>query len=401
MASHSAFEGPSFRGPVFNPFDVVIIGLDTDGKFHPEMNQPRRNKLPLDTDKVATAKKHGIKPPIIVRKVTFPAGQVVFGKKLDREVPLPCAIDGRQRVKHARQATLEKRDELQDESFYVGVRAVYEAGINDVDTAVLQWSTNHFTTPPDPLTTAKEVQNLVNLMGSEEAVAEKMGWTGTQRVKEYLALGGAVEEVKDAVANGDLCGSAGARLGQYLTEKEQREVVKEAIAEGKTTVKAIEEKIRDVKAKNGRSRTRKITKATFGPEFNEPVKDGKGTPQPNRRQLVAIHTELERMLEEDNRADHQALDGAVWFARWYLYGKVAPPFVLDAIVGIMKRTDQIADEDEADDSTAEATETASEESAAPVAARSKRISKKKGKTKGRAARATKGRAKSTKRFAKR
>jgi hypothetical protein len=328
--SRKAFDAARFDGSRFNPFEVVIIGIDTDGTFHSEMYQKRRNSIPVNDAKDKTSqefydsiRRFGVKKPILVRKIMFSAGEKVFGKKLAKDTHFPVVLAGRQRVKNARQVTLDVRNESASEKFVSWVKGVYENGIDDATTVILDRQLNHCAFGQDFLDDAEAAKKLYDQSGGDEAyVLKEMNW-GPQRLSEAFALlSNGVSELKEAVRKKEISGSAAVRLAQYLPAKEQKEELKNAVQTGKTSIKDIEGAINRRKAKKGTKKKRTIKNAKFSPEIvavaaqetpaaspaassvdrsSASLDDqSHGYPTLGRRQLIAIFNELENMENDEN-----------------------------------------------------------------------------------------------------
>jgi len=344
--SKQALDGKVIKAFAMDPFTLVVVGVDTEDTPENQatvahIHYDRRILLPINDEMVANFLDIGVKEPVIVKKFIFKSGSKVFGNVLIEDTAFGVVLDGRQRILHARSATEKLREEAGREAF-VSVPAMLESGSDDVSSLVTSFSLNHFRKEETPYDKAIKAKQLWDITKDESLVCRRLQW-GPQRFREMMALlSHGAPELKEAVQlgadNGGIGASAAVRLAQNLTKDEQVEELHHAVETGNTSISAVEKRIREKKrgqaGQAGKSE-RTIRNATFGEEFKKPEKDK--LPEPGRRQMIALLNELERMIEEDNRADETQMDAIAWAFRWLVRGARPPACVVDAIAHIMKR----------------------------------------------------------------
>lgn len=214
------------RSNVFNvdANALTIIGLDTDdGVTHPLYDE--RIRLPLDESMVESIMTHGVKVPILVVK----DGDAVV------------VVDGRQRVRHAREAAKRKRAT-------VTVKAILEKGSFE-DQALIGVLTNEQRQADSYAVRAIKAKRLMALGKTPKEVALAFGWTSTGPLTALLAFDGLDAEVKAAVDDGKLSMSAAAKLAP-LPRDQQRSELAAALAEsgGRVVGKdAMRERVRTIR----------------------------------------------------------------------------------------------------------------------------------------------------------
>lgn len=351
--SKQALDGKRLNAFAMNPFSLVIVGIDTEDT--PELQATvahahwdRRIFLPLDDDMINNILDIGVKKNVTVKKFIFKAGTKVFGKKLDEDTALPVITDGRQRTRCARAGTEKLREEAGRDAF-IAVPVMLENGTDEASSLFGSYALNHYHQAETPYDKAVRAKKLLDLTQDREMVCRRLQW-GEQRLDEMLTLlANGAPEVKKAVQAGEIGASAAVRLAQNLPADEQVKELEHAKATGNTSISAVEKRIREKKrqgkgkgAAKGNKPERTIKNATFGEEFDQKF-DKKGSlPEPGRRQMIALLNELERMDEEDNRADRLELDAISWCFRWLVRGAMPPKCIVDAIHNIRTRTQAAA-----------------------------------------------------------
>ena len=144
----------------FNPNDLVIIGLDTDdGEEHPDYDS--RIELPLDEAMLESIKANGVQQVVDIA--------IVDGQ--------PVVIDGRQRVRHAREAGVEE------------VTANVHRGLSDSDRTRFAIRANMHRQDDDQVTEAEKAARLTEMEVSDEDICRDFGWSiGTLRNRRKLVL---------------------------------------------------------------------------------------------------------------------------------------------------------------------------------------------------------------------
>jgi ParB-like chromosome segregation protein Spo0J len=163
------FEGAERRQYFMLPADqIILVGLDTPHKSKAEhFLFDARVHLPVDPIKVENVRKHGIIKAVIVRKIDGKA----YG------------VDGRQRVKWAREATRLNKAERGKP---VLVPCIERKG-SDEQLWSASRSANAVSERPDPLVIASEIADLVNMGVPEAEIAVDYAFTVAQ-VKDHLRL---------------------------------------------------------------------------------------------------------------------------------------------------------------------------------------------------------------------
>lgn len=161
----------TFEGAELDPFEIVIVGIDTkhDSKFGPNGHwlYDSRILLPLDPNKVANVRKHGVIKPIIVRKIDGRA----------------YCLDGRQRVRWAREA---QSLNLAEGGHKIMIRVIQRKG-TEAQLHAASRSANAVVEAPDPITLAEEIAELLNQGVDPAEVAVDYGITEAE-VKESQKL---------------------------------------------------------------------------------------------------------------------------------------------------------------------------------------------------------------------
>jgi ParB-like chromosome segregation protein Spo0J len=210
----NAFDAKRSNLYLFDPDDLVIIGLDTDdGPEHPLWD--KRATEPVDQKLVANIKALGkILVSISVRK---------NGEKAE-------VIQGRRRVKAARALNEELRKEGRE---IIRVPATVERA-DDSKSFGMMVSENELRENDGPMAKARKVQRYIDLGNGEEDAAKIFGVT-LNGLKLYLKLLDLVAPVQKLVEDGKMSASAAANLSD-LPREEQKAQADKLIAEGKATI---------------------------------------------------------------------------------------------------------------------------------------------------------------------
>lgn len=209
----------------FHPSHLCIIGLDTkDGPEHPDYDS--RVELPLNPDMVESIRENGVQQVVDIA--------IVDGQ--------PVVIDGRQRVRHAREAGV---DEV----------TCQVKRLDDVARARYAIIANAFRQNDDHVTEAEKARRLEAMVetdkeGSEvrlvsdEQICKDFGWSiGTLRNRRKLVDGTLPKTVLNMVKAGKLTVSAAMALHKSASTEEgwtAEDIITEAkeLAEGGTSKQA-------------------------------------------------------------------------------------------------------------------------------------------------------------------
>lgn len=229
----------------FNPDALHLV----DDVNHPLYDE--RIHLPIDDAMVRNIADQGVLEPIIVWK--------------DRETGKVCVVDGRQRVRHTREANTLLTAEGKDVLLIPGV--VRQGSAVRMSQAMV--SANEIRRADTPLGRAKKMASMIERGHDEDDLALLFG-VGTQTVRATLALLECTQAVQDAVESGAVNVSQARQLATMPPE-EQRETVK-ALADAGTGVKGHERARRqrevlaskDPASAKPRMKTRKEIMAALG-----------------------------------------------------------------------------------------------------------------------------------------
>lgn len=203
-----AIEGTRLNAFGLDPDDVVIVGLDDgEGPDHPLFDE--RVALPLDEALVRNIMVFGVIEPIVVRK----NGTFV-------EV-----VDGRQRVRAAREANARLREQGSEP---LNVPAIVRRGDNGQIMGVML---STFLRQDDtPIAKAQKVARYLDT-GKSEAEAALVYGVSTQTIRNWLALLELAPRVQAAVTAGQI-GAAAALELRDLPHREQESKVEAIVANG-------------------------------------------------------------------------------------------------------------------------------------------------------------------------
>ena len=205
------FKGNRFDAFMVAPEDVVVIGLDTnDGPEH--FLYDERINLPLDPAMVQNVK------ALTVRKAINCTRLVINDEER------PCVVDGRQRVRCAREANKQLVNEGEPP---MKIKIIPERG-EEAQLMAIGTSTNCFHVEDTIVEKARKAQRLRDRGLTTSEVATSLGVTTTTLAMWSKILGLATPVLK-AVSNGQVSASAASRL-DGLSKDDQAEQLKELIS---------------------------------------------------------------------------------------------------------------------------------------------------------------------------
>ena len=182
------------------PHELIIVGLDTeDREDHPLFDE--RVFLPINEALIKNILVYGIQQPVIVR----------------REVGRYFVVDGRQRVRAAREAA--SRQGAGGE-YQVKV-PVKETRADDQRIAGIMISTNELREGDETLTKALKAVRLMDLVGDIHEVAIAFGRSPTQ-IRNWFTLAEADSSVHAAIRTGAISASAAIELSRYPREEQMK-----------------------------------------------------------------------------------------------------------------------------------------------------------------------------------
>jgi len=190
----------------FDPDELVLSLTD------------KRMDLPVLESLVLSIMCHGVLEPVIL------------GKDADGR---PYVIDGRQRVKAAREA--KKRLLAEGSKIPLRIQAIYRKA-DELGDYIAMISANEHRQDDDPLAKAKKLERFLALGGSDDEAAIAFGVV-KQTIKNWLKLLDLAPEVKAAVKSGKVGATAAGKLAD-LPRAEQAEKLATLTQEGhKPTVR--------------------------------------------------------------------------------------------------------------------------------------------------------------------
>lgn len=213
-----AFDAPRLQAFYLDPFEVVIVGLDTkDGSEHVLYDE--RISLPIDDADVENVLKHGVLKPGLVRKEKLAGGE-------ERSV----VLDGRQRTRwaraaNARLAEVYGRDSDEYRRRMVRVPFLPKQVGDEVKQASLMVAANHHK-ESDFLVKARQAQRMLDRGMSLRDIAVDFAVTDTA-VGQWLKLLDLSQSMRDAVERGTLTPSAAVQYSD-MSDEEQANVIAEA-----------------------------------------------------------------------------------------------------------------------------------------------------------------------------
>lgn len=203
-----ALAGTRLNAFGMDPDDLVIVGLDTDDDHTHPLADPQRNKLPIEEGMILNIMRYGVIKAVVVRK--------------DGERAL--VVDGRRRVRHAREAN--KR--LKAEGAEPIVVPVMVRKADDLTITGVSRSANQHVVIDDPLARADEMARLAGQGLDAEAIAVIYGTTA-HTVRSNLRLSEVHPDVRKAVKAEEVSATAAAKLAG-LPREEQEAALAELVA---------------------------------------------------------------------------------------------------------------------------------------------------------------------------
>lgn len=222
------------RGNIFElkPEDIMIVGLDTPAEQYPHLVDEDRVKRPVEESLVLSIMAMGVLQPIKV---------VVYGG-------VPYAVDGRQRIRAAREANKrikeigdgvarEKRPEVS-----IRAEATNGARVSE-DLLARSVVAMNVHVESDLLEKARKAEQLRARGISDADIAIAFGVT-VQAIRDWARLSGLAKPVLDAVRDGRLSAHAAAELAD-LPRAEQVQKLEEILASGiKPTAKNVRQNVK-------------------------------------------------------------------------------------------------------------------------------------------------------------
>lgn len=261
-----AFKGVTrLNGFKFDPDAVVIVGgdgpndvdkKDEDGVLHHLYDE--RVEMPLSDEFVQNIMTLGVKKNVIVEKI---AG-------------MPYVVDGRQRVRAAREAN-KRLKKLGEPTLLVP--CVLQAG-EDTLIMTIGISTNEFNHDDPPLTKARKAQRLRDRGLTDDEIALAFG-VSTKAISNWEKMLSLSAPVKKAIEKGKVSASAAAQLHDLPApaQKEQLDkLIETAKATGKApTIKSTKSAAKSAKGQNANvAPSKKILRAIVEtPEHKETLSE--------------------------------------------------------------------------------------------------------------------------------
>lgn len=214
-----ALDGKRLNAFGMDPDKLTIVGIDTDdGADHPLWDE--RNQLPIREEMVLNIMALGVKQSVTVRK--------------DGERAL--VVDGRQRVRHAREAN--KRLAAQGEPTVL-VPARVERGSDDLMDQVAV-SLNEQRQQDPLMAKARRAKRMLDRNGEDVAAVAVAFGVSQQTIRNWQRLLDTSPKVQKAVEAGQLSPTAATKLSGLSREAQEAEL--DALTEGgqkrATTTKA-------------------------------------------------------------------------------------------------------------------------------------------------------------------
>ena len=205
----------------FDPYDYVIIGLDTDdGPDHPLYDE--RIKMPVPEALIRNIRAYGVLKPVL----------------FERDGDRPLVVDGRQRIRAARVVRDRQREAGEDE---IAVRGIPQRGDGSHLFAVSRAANLH--QADGPLTQARNAQRMVDLGRTTEEIAIAFGVT-EQTVKHWLALLELAPAVRTAVERGKISPTAAIKLAKLDRDDQVKKLSELTDGGAKPTVSAARDRVR-------------------------------------------------------------------------------------------------------------------------------------------------------------
>lgn len=222
----TAFEASRATLFLFDPEKLVLIGLDTDGPEHPLYDE--RVHLPVSPGMVANMKKLG--------KILLP---VTVRKNGDRAE----VVSGRQRVKAARKANEELREEGKEP---LRIPVTLERA-DDIRAFEMMISENENRVQDNWVTKARKMQWYIDRGHTEEETAVIFGVTA-QTVKIFLSMLDLDPQIQGYVTAGKISATAASALAELPREEQVTEAQKLLASGDKPTVNNVRHAVRKAKA---------------------------------------------------------------------------------------------------------------------------------------------------------
>lgn len=251
---------------LFDPEQLVIVEDPTHALYD------ERALMPLTEAMVLNIMHHGIIKPVIITK--------------DADTGEAVVVDGRRRVRHAREANKRLRAQGSEPH---NIMAVTRRG-DDSTLAGIMVSTNEIREEDLPLNRAKKIARLSEMGKSDEHIAMLFG-VSKSTIKNYSALLDCTTPVRNAVEAGHIPLKEAYKLAK-LEPAEQKETVAKMIAAGATVT-------------NKREKTKKMRQAA-------------GTDRPTVRRKKEIDELVEKI--QTTCADVGFRTNALAVLNWVLGG---------------------------------------------------------------------------------
>jgi hypothetical protein len=239
--ARNLFQGqPTVTGNRWNPWDLVIAGLDDDsGPEHPLFDEGG-NKEPVRESLVRVIEKLGFIGSVIGKK---------YGKAEHTRV---FVQDGRQRVKAAR-AAWDRAEDKGDRERY-RVKVLYEDG-TDADLMGIVAASNEHRRNVPIMEKARAASALKRAGETNQDIADVFGVSITA-VQKWLDMLSLDPSVQKAIEDGKVPGTSALKVTKDLPLDEQAEVMKE-VTKGGDGKKVTAKKIQKAKAKVAKKRGKK------------------------------------------------------------------------------------------------------------------------------------------------
>lgn len=238
-----------------NPFDIVILGVDTSDP--PESSdlsmllRKHRIQRPLEQDLLESIRTNGVEHAITTAKVWLPKGMTLHGKVLKAEEQHVIAIDGRRRTLHTRKLCEEAGDKDGKKGSYVIKAWPPKTSMNIQELAGLAVELDETSRHDDVLEKAEQARIMFARTNDKAWVAKKFN-VDPQTIDGWFKLRAeAAPAVIDAVRvkRGGINATSATKLTR-LPPSKQVEVMEEAIASGKTSAKQIDGLVRKAVAES-------------------------------------------------------------------------------------------------------------------------------------------------------
>lgn len=188
-----------------DPNLLIIVGIDTQHRSTDEhwAFDPRIS-LPLDEHKLANIKHFGVQKPVKVEAVVNDAGETEY-----------IVVDGRQRVRMAREANKQLKKEGEP---LLEVPCIVEKGSNEDTLVELNASLNEVSVQDDLLAKAEKAARLKTRGKSIAEIARIFGKTGNT-IRNYLHIHNLPDDMKLAVKKGKVTVAAAIELAKKTAEE--------------------------------------------------------------------------------------------------------------------------------------------------------------------------------------